>query len=150
LFSESAFTYLKLYIVLNCCDSNVLNIGSCSSDESTKSWPAQLFDMLGQDESQYEVYNYGVSGRTMMKTGDNPYWNEEAYQLALSSDADVIFLMLGTNDAKTYQWNQTEYINDYIEMGTSFLVMESTPELVVMVKLSYICVYFKNDVCYVF
>ena len=49
--------------------------GACSSDPNTKSFPSQLMDML-KDETKFEVINLGVSGRTMMKTGDYPYWNE--------------------------------------------------------------------------
>ena len=54
-------------------------------------------DML-KDENKFEVINLGVSGRTMMKTGDFPYWNEQAYQDALNSEADIVIMMLGTND----------------------------------------------------
>jgi hypothetical protein len=32
-------------------------------------------DML-KDNTKFEVINLGVGGRTMMKTGDFPYWNE--------------------------------------------------------------------------
>jgi hypothetical protein len=31
------------------------------------------------DESRYTIQNLGVSGRTMLKTGDYPYWNEQNY-----------------------------------------------------------------------
>ena len=55
-----------------------------------------------KDESKFEVLNLGVSGRTMMKNGDFPYWNEQAYQDALNSEADVVIMMLGTNDSKIY------------------------------------------------
>ena len=49
--------------------------GYLSSDRKTKSWPAQLMNML-YDTSKYEVINLGIGGRTMMKNGDYPYWNE--------------------------------------------------------------------------
>ena len=78
--------------------------GVCSSDEATHSWPSQLNDIFN-DQDSYSVQNLGVSGRTMMKNGDYPYWNETAYQDALNSEADIMILMLGTNDAKTFQWN---------------------------------------------
>ena len=52
-----------------------ITFGSCSSDAGTHSWPAQLTDILN-DEKEFTVENYGVSGRTMMKTGDYPYWKE--------------------------------------------------------------------------
>ena len=49
--------------------------GICSSHEATHSWPAQLKDILN-DEEKFTFTNLGVSGRTMMKNGDWPYWNE--------------------------------------------------------------------------
>ena len=58
-------------------------------------------DML-KDNTKFEVINLGLGGRTMMKTGDSPYWNEQAYQDALNSEADIVVMMLGTNDSKNY------------------------------------------------
>ena len=49
--------------------------GDCSSDQGKKAWPVQLMNMLS-DTKTWEVLNLGVSGRTMMKNGDYPYWNE--------------------------------------------------------------------------
>ena len=60
--------------------------------------------MLGENP-RFVVHNFGVGGRTMMKNGDYPYWNEQVYQDALNSKADYLVLMLGTNDAKTFQYN---------------------------------------------
>ena len=68
-----------------------------------------------------------------MKNGDFPYWNEQAYQDALNSEADILILMLGTNDAKNFQWNQTEFVSDYLEMATNFKNMESKPDLYLMI-----------------
>ena len=68
-----------------------------------------------------------------MKTGDFPYWNETYYQDALNSDADIVIMMFGTNDAKTYQWNQTEYEQDFLEMATNFKNLDSKPDLFVMI-----------------
>ena len=52
--------------------------GYCSSYPMTKSYPYQLMNML-EDNNKFEVINLGLGGRTMMKTGDLPYWNEHAY-----------------------------------------------------------------------
>ena len=54
-----------------------LTHGSGASDWRTKSYPAQLQAMLGND---YEVANFGVSGRTMLRSGERPYWVEDAYK----------------------------------------------------------------------
>ena len=72
--------------------------GCEASDPDTKSWPARLMSMLN-DTNKYEVVNLGLSGRTMMKDGNMPYWNEKEYQTALNSNADIVILMLGTNDS---------------------------------------------------
>ena len=68
------------------------------------------------DKSKYEVINLGVDGKTMMKTGAGPYWNVQAYQDALNSEADIFIMMFGTNDSTTGQWNPKEFHDDYIEM----------------------------------
>ena len=52
------------------------------------------------DDDKYEVLNYGYAGYTMMKTGDLSYW--KVLKPVLSSNVDIIVLMLGTNDAKSY------------------------------------------------
>ena len=65
--------------------------GFTSSNQKTKSWPAQLMNML-HDTSKYEVLKLGVSGRTMMKKGDYSYWNEAKYKQALESNADIVIL----------------------------------------------------------
>ena len=93
--------------------------GYGSKNPAQDSWPVQFSRILNNDD-KYEVLNLGANGRTMMKTGDYPYWKENDYKIALSSKANYLILMLGTNDAKTYQYNQTEYIDDYIEMVNVF------------------------------
>ena len=52
--------------------------GACSSNKKFKSYPSQLRKLLN-DESKYEVINLGLGGRTMMKKGDLPYWNEPSF-----------------------------------------------------------------------
>lgn len=67
--------------------------------------------MLGNN-SDYTVQNLGVSGATMMHSpqGDYSYWDRGEWQTALKSEADIVVIQLGTNDAKTYQWNETAYL----------------------------------------
>ena len=109
-----------------------ITFGYDSSDPATKSWPSQLTNML-HDSSKYEVVNLGLNGRCMLKTGWLPYWNEPQYRQALESNADIVVLMLGTNDAFNQYWDETKFIEDYLEMSRSFLNMPSKPELYIMV-----------------
>ena len=41
--------------------------------------------------------------------------------------------MLGTNDAKPYNWNKTAYVEDYLEMANNFLNLPSKPDLHLMI-----------------
>ena len=41
--------------------------------------------------------------------------------------------MLGTNDSKNYNWNETAFHADYLEMSRSFMNMPSSPQLYMMI-----------------
>ena len=89
--------------------------------ETGKSYPSQLQKLLG---SGWIVGNFGVSGRTLLKNGDNPYWNETAYQ------PDRVIILLGTNDTKPQNWkHEAEFITDYTELVKSFQVLASKPKI---------------------
>ncbi len=94
-----------------------------------KSYPAQLQELLGDS---WKVGNFGVSGRTLLKKGDYPYWSEKAYQDALGFKPDIVIIMLGTNDTKPQNWqHQADFVADYTELVKSFLALESKPRVYV-------------------
>lgn len=94
-----------------------------------KSYPSQLQELLGD---KWNVGNFGVSGRTLLKKGDHPYWNEKAYQDALAMKPDVVIIMLGTNDTKPQNWKfESEFVADYTELVKSFQALESKPRVYV-------------------
>lgn len=94
-----------------------------------KSYPAQLQSLLGE---KWNVGNFGVSGRTLLKKGDHPYWIEKAYQDALAFSPDVVIIMLGTNDTKPQNWKfESEFVADYTELVKSFQALASKPRIYV-------------------
>ena len=94
-----------------------------------KSYPAQLQELLG---ASWKVGNFGVSGRTLLKKGDFPYWKEKAYQNALGFKPDLVIIMLGTNDTKPQNWkHEAEFVADYTELVKSFQQLESKPRVYV-------------------
>jgi len=98
-----------------------------SGAENGKSYPTQLQGLLGES---WVVGNFGVSGRTLLKKGDFPYWKEAAYQKVLAFKPDVVVIMLGTNDTKPQNWqHEAEFVADYTELVKSFLVLESKPRV---------------------
>lgn len=98
--------------------------------EKGKSYPSQLQALLGD---KWKVGNFGVSGRTLLRKGDHPYWNEKAFQDAQAFKPNVVVIMLGTNDTKPQNWaHKDEFFTDYKELVKTFKELESKPRI-------YIC-----------
>ena len=94
-----------------------------------KSYPAQLQGLLGEG---YQVGNFGVSGRTLLKKGDFPYWKEKKYQEALAMEPAIVVIMLGTNDTKPQNRKfEAEFAADYRELVKSFQTLKSKPKVFV-------------------
>tara|TARA_R110002020_G_scaffold257864_3_gene471529 strand:- start:554 stop:1192 length:639 start_codon:yes stop_codon:yes gene_type:complete len=86
--------------------------------DNPDSWPLQMQAILGD---AYEVGNFGVSGRTLLKKGDYPYWNEPQFQQVKDFKADILVIMLGTNDSKPQNWKYaSEFRQDYLDMIAEF------------------------------
>jgi lysophospholipase L1-like esterase len=96
---------------------------------STNPYPAQLQKLLGE---AWDVHNFGLSGRTLLKKGDSPYWNEKAYADAKALAPNVVIIMLGTNDTKLGNWKFfDQFAADYKEMVESFKSLPSQPKIFV-------------------
>ncbi len=97
---------------------------------------------LGQ---RYVLTNAGLSGSTMLKKGyldgytPYSYWDGTPWQKALYSDPDVVTIMLGTNDAKFYNWEGIQqntgdyYTLDYIDMIKTVRDQTKVKEIFIMV-----------------
>ena len=72
------------------------------------------------NDSRVEVLNFGKNGSTMKKKGWKPIWDQTEYKQALTSSPDIVFIMLGTNDANPLfngvRLDKDEYIADYRDM----------------------------------
>ena len=84
---------------------------------SQHGYPALLQQKLGEN---YQVKNFGVSARTMLNKGDNPYMNEMAWRDAVAFNPDIVIIKLGTNDSKPQNWQHgTEFKQDLVQMITT-------------------------------
>jgi len=63
------------------CIGDSITYGSGIKFRTRDSYPAQLGRMLGET---WQVRNFGVSGATMLKNGDKPYWDQQALGDALA------------------------------------------------------------------
>ena len=94
-------------------------------------YPNQLQSLLGEE---YKVTNYGVGGTTLLRKADHPYWNTSSFVAASKSNADIVIIMLGTNDAKTNNWPKfgADYLSDYKALINVFASMPSKPQIFIM------------------
>ena len=107
------------------CVGNSITYGAKIPIRSRNSYPAQLGKLLGE---RWEVSNFGVTGATLLRKGDRPYWKEPAFHLAQEFQPHVVILMLGTNDTKPQNWRHAgAFVDDYVEMIGIFAGLESKP-----------------------
>lgn len=94
------------------------------------SYPAQLQSLLG---SHFTVKNFGVSGRTLQKDGDDPYWNETAFTASQNYAPDVVVIQLGTNDTKSWNWKdgKNQFLSDYKALIQTYQALPSHPAVFV-------------------
>lgn len=111
------------------CVGNSITYGYELSNPTTQSYPGQLQVLLGT--TNWEVGNFGDSGRSMLKGGGYSYWDSQLYKNALASNPNHLILKLGTNDSKRWLWNWlgADYKKDYTAMLQSFQNLSSKPEI---------------------
>jgi len=121
------------------CVGDSITAGVCS--DVTHGYPAVLQTLLG---SAYTVGNYGSSGRTMLKKGlcdptgdDCSYWDTATYTAAMASEPAIVTIMLGTNDAKNFNWFGVQqqgdsYVADFLDMIGKFQALPTKPQVYIM------------------
>lgn len=109
------------------CIGNSITEGAGVEDKTNDSYPAQLQQQLGAD---FHVKNFGVGSRTLLRNGDFPYWNEDAFQEAKDFQPDVVVILLGTNDSKPQNWKYSEeFVKDYQVFIDEFQALDSKPKI---------------------
>jgi len=91
--AQSAQAAIKL-----ACIGNSITSGSIAG---VNPYPVYLHSLLG---SGYQVENDGVSGTTLLKKGDSPYWTHGKLSNVFAFKPAIITIKLGTNDSKPYNW----------------------------------------------
>lgn len=118
---------LDAQIVKIACVGNSITYGSGIINRDKMSYPAQLQAWLG---ARYTVRNFGVSGATMLRKGDKPYWDEPDYKEVALFNPDIVIIKLGTNDSKPQNWQYSgEFIKDYTDMVLTFKALDSKPRV---------------------
>lgn len=122
--------------VIGCVgDSNTE--GAASSDKSFYAWPIQLGKILGKE---YQVRNFGRSGATLFREGDQPWTATNQYTLHKNLNPDISIIALGTNDSKDKNWkviaNSSEtFRNDYLNLIREFQSYSSNQEIYMLMPI---------------
>lgn len=111
------------------CVGDSITYGAEIENRAKDSYPAQLQKMLGNG---FQVGNFGISARTLLKKGDRPYWNEQVYRDALAFQPDYVIIKLGTNDIKPKNWGyKDDFADDLKALVESFQELDSEPTVFV-------------------
>ena len=107
------------------CVGDSITFGAGIRDRGNMAYPKQLGRLLGDG---YEVRNFGVSARTMLRKGDHPIQKEKAYANALAFQPNIVIIKLGTNDTKPHNWKHSaEFATDTKAMIEEFRALPSQP-----------------------
>ena len=104
------------------CIGNSITDGHGIDMATAYGYPALLQKKLGND---YWVRNFGVSGRTMLNRGDQPYMKEVAWADAQRFKPDVVIIKLGTNDSKPQNWQYASEFREDLEQ----MILTLRPDL---------------------
>ncbi len=115
------------------CVGDSITYGYGLTNLASNSYPAQLARMLQQFDNQWETQNFGVSGATLLRNTNMPYVVQNAYNRALSSEPEVVIIMLGGNDSARATSSQIEqyFIPDYLALIDAFAQLPSQPKIFV-------------------
>lgn len=104
----------------------------------TNSYPALLQAELGEG---WEVRNFGVNSRTArregkefdLRPGDLDYRKTLSYTKSLSCKPDAVVLMIGTNDSKPPNWEETgdAFREGYAALVEDYLALDPRPVVVI-------------------
>ena len=101
------------------CIGDSITFGAGVSKTRKKdAWVYVLERKLG---SAYQVINYGFIGATLQREGDLPYRKRGFLKKVKEAEPSVILLMLGTNDSKSYNWDEARFREQYEELVCELL-----------------------------
>lgn len=102
---------------------------SITSGSGKSAYPVQLGALLGD---AYHVKNFGVSGSTMLKKGNKPYWETKRFSQAKELKPNLVIIKLGTNDSKPVNWtHKADFQNNAVEMVQAFQNLPSKPRVII-------------------
>jgi acyl-CoA thioesterase I len=128
LFAGTAFAAQQIKIS---CIGNSITAASGTLDYTIK-----LNKLLGT--TAYKIENEGVSGTTLLKNGDHPYWKEGKFSKVFAFQPNIVTIKLGTNDTKPQNWDShyNEFKTDYLAMIDTLNSLASKPKVWIVLPIA--------------
>ena len=127
-FAASAMAGAEDRPVRVACIGDSITYSAFVGERAETAYPSQLQALLGDG---FEVRNFGVSGATMLKESNLPYWGLPAFKSAQEFAPEIVTIKLGTNDSKPH-WNAENYEADYREMVDLIQALPSHPTVILL------------------
>ena len=107
------------------CVGDSITYGAGVEDRGNNNYPKVLGRLLGES---YDVRNFGVSGATLLKKGDLPWWNLDVFKKATEFNPSIVVIKLGTNDSKPQNWrHKEEFAGDLRALADHFRKLPAGP-----------------------
>lgn len=111
------------------CVGDSITFGHGVNGKTEKTWEYTVNQILGES---FQVINYGASGRTVQTAGDYPYTSDKIFEYSLECGAETYLILLGTNDAKPWNWDQKRFEKDYESFIKRYIELPGKPEVILM------------------
>ncbi len=122
-----AATVRAAEVVRVACVGDSITYGAGVANRGKNNYPKVLGGLLG---AGYESRNFGVSGATLLKKGDLPYWRTGAFKAATEFKPHIVIIKLGTNDSKPQNWkHKAQYAVDLAALVDHFKALSSRPKV---------------------
>lgn len=121
---------LLLCIATTHADGTIACVGN--SITAISGYVGLLDRVLGTDTS---TINLGNGGKTLLKADYDTYWGTSTFNDVFTANADIITIMLGTNDTRTGTWpnHGHAFKDDLNAMIDTFLTITPTPRIVLVI-----------------
>ncbi len=105
------------------CVGDSITYGFGIENWPENNYPAILQNLLGDN---YHVENFGVNGCNVGRKTDSPYFTTKTYLNSLEYKADILILMLGSNDSKPNNWTSKEkFKEEYLNLLETYVKEET-------------------------
>ena len=139
--SRRVFVLSALWLVASCsvflraedekiriaCVGDSITFGAGVDHREQNAYPVVLGKLLGE---KYDSKNFGVSGATLLKKGDLPWWKQGAFKAATDFNPNIVVIKLGTNDTKPQNIKfKDEFATDLAALVDHFAQLPAKPKV---------------------